>query len=208
MIRRKIDKLPANSRMNTLAEARKTIVSFFSRFPSDPHRPELTHSSPMPLFRLEKCHEKHTHLLKKKDLINAGPIINYFIHNSGQVAYMAGDAVNNFYIHRKRRYSRINILVVLTTSDMEKYSGILNNIISSNDGAFSMGQKYWVRKNRSEGCFRDIAQARYVIEPRLESIEKILFLFRPAAIELDLITQNRFSAAFGMDVIDEPSGQI
>ncbi len=194
--------------MNNLAEVRKTVVSFFSRFPSNPHLPELTYSSPMPLFRLEKLHEKHSHLLKKKDLINVGPIINYFMHNSGQVAYMAGDAVNNFYIHGKRRYNRINILVVLTTSDMEKYSGILNNIISSNDGAFSMGRRYWVRKNRGEGCFRDIAQARYIIEPRLEGVEKLLFLFRATAIELDLITQNRFSAVFGMDVKDEPAGQI
>lgn len=188
--------------MTTPSAARKTIFSLLPGFPSDHHHPELTYASPMPLFRLEKCPEKYSHLLKKKDLINAGHVINYFVLHSGQVAFMAGDAVNNLYVHGKKKYGRINLLVILTTSDMEKYSGILNNIISSNDGSFSMGLKYRVRKNRGEGCFRDVAQARYIIEPRLEGLERLFFLFRPAVIELDLITRNRFTSAFGIEVRD------
>ncbi len=203
VIRHKLTVCQQISGMIARAEAGRTIFSLLSGFPSDHHHPELTYSSPMPLFRLEKCPEKYSHLLKKKDFINAGPVINYFVLNSGQVVFMAGEAVNNHYIHGRKKYSRINILVVLTTSDMEKYTGILNNIISSNDGAFSMGLKYWVRKNRGEGYFRDHAQGRYIIEPRLEGIEKLFFPFRPAVIELDLITQNRFSATFGIDVRDQ-----
>ncbi len=77
----------------------------------------------------------------------------------------------------------------------------MNNIISSNDGAFSMGFKYWVRKNRAEGCFRDIALGRYIIEPRLEGLQKLLFPIRPATIELDLTTHSKFVEAFGSELI-------
>jgi hypothetical protein len=76
----------------------------------------------------------------------------------------------------------------------------MNNIISANDGAFSLGLKYQVKKNRCEGCFKEIALARYIIEPRLEGPEKLLYPFRPASIELDLTTQQRFSDAFGLEV--------
>jgi len=88
----------------------------------------------------------------------------------------------------------------MTAADIEKYSCIMNNIISANDGAFSLGLKYQVKKNRCEGCFKEIALARYVIEPRLEGPEKLFYLFRPSSIELDLTTQQRFSDAFGLEV--------
>jgi len=35
----------------------------------------------------------------------------------------------------------------------------MNNIISANDGAFSLGLKFRVSKNRCEGCFKEIALA-------------------------------------------------
>jgi hypothetical protein len=200
MMQYKIDTPPANPKPSSVRQAQKSISAFFPKDSMDANQPALIFSSPTPLFRLEKCPEKYSHLLKKKDMINVGPIVNYFINNSGQVAFLAGDVVKNLYLHGRRKYRVINILTILTSLDVEKYSGIMNNIISSNDGAFSMGFKYWVRKNRDEGCFRDIALGRYIIEPRLEGPEKLLFPFRPAAIELDLTTQIRFSAAFGVDV--------
>jgi hypothetical protein len=192
---------PANPKANSACQVKKGISAFFSKDSMDAKQSALIFSTPIPLFRLDKCSEKYSHLLKKKDLINVGPIVNYFINNSEQAAFLAGDVVNNLYLHGKRKYRVINILSILTGLGIEKYSGILNNIISSNDGAFSMGFKYWVKKNRDEGCFRDIAQVRYIIEPRLEGPEKLLFPFRPAAIELDLTTQSRFFAAFGVNVI-------
>ena len=76
----------------------------------------------------------------------------------------------------------------------------MNNIISANDGAFSLGLKFRVSKNRCEGCFKEIALARYIQEPRLETPEKPLYPFRPSSIELDLTTQQRFSDAFGIEV--------
>jgi hypothetical protein len=200
MMRHKNDNPSANSMPTSAGQVKQSITAFFPKDSMDANQPALIFSSPTPLFRLEKCPEKYSHLLKKKDLINIGPIVNYFINNSGQVAFLAGDVVKNLYLHGRRKYRVINILTILTSLDVEKYSGVMNNIISSNDGAFSMGFKYWVRKNRDEGCFRDIALGRYIIEPRLEGLEKLLFLFRPAAIELDLTTQGRFSGAFGVDV--------
>jgi hypothetical protein len=179
---------------------KKNISVFFPKAPTDGNQPALIHFSETPLFRLEKCPEKYAHLLKKKDLEHIGPIVNYFINHSGHVAFLAGDAVKNLYLHGKRKYKTISILAILTGYDVDKYSGVMNNIISSNDGAFSMGFKYLVRKNRKESCFRDIADERYIIEPRLEGPEKLLFLFRPAAIELDLTTQSRFSRVFGVDL--------
>lgn len=108
---------------------------------------------------------------------------------------MGGDAVRNLCRRGKRRYRKIALLAVLPSSEADKYSSVLNNIISSSDGAFSLGCKYRVRKNRQDGCFKDIAFARYIIEPRLEGPEKLLYLFRPATIELDIITEQTFSSA-------------
>jgi len=201
LIQHKIDSPSTDRKPTSAAQVKKSVSAFFPKDSMDANQPESIFSSPPPLFRLEKSPEKYSHLLKKKDLINVGPIVNYFINNSGQVAFLAGDVVKNLFLRGKRKYRVINILTILTGPDIEKYSGIMNNIISSNDGAFSMGFKYWVRKNRGEGCFRDIALGRYIIEPRLEGPEKLLFPFRPAAIELDLTTQSRFSSAFGVDVI-------
>jgi hypothetical protein len=94
------------------------------------------------------------------------------------------------------------MLAILNNGDeVDKYSSIMNNIISSNDGAFSMGMKYRVRKNRNDGCFKDIAHARYVIEPRLEGPEKLLYPFRSSVIELDITTQHRFFHAFGIEAV-------
>jgi len=179
---------------------KKGMAAFFSRTPLGDSQPALIHFSSAPLFRLEKCPEKYSHLLKKKDLQNIGPIVNYFINNSGHIAYLGGDVVRNLYLHGRRKYKTLSILVILTTSDVDKYSSIMNNIISSNDGDFSLGFKYHVRKNRGEGCFKEIAHGRYIIEPRLEGPEKLLYPFRPAVIELDLTTQNRFSEVFGVEV--------
>ena len=177
----------------------KSLSAFFSKAPPDDNIPALIHFSSTPLFRLEKSPEKYAHLLKKKDQENIVPIVNYFISKSGYVAYLGGDVVKNLYLYGRRRYKAINLLAILTSSDVDKYSCIMNNIISSNDGEFSLGFKYRVRKNRGDGCFKDVAQARYFIEPRLEGPEKLLFPFRPATIELDLTTQNRFSDFFGIE---------
>jgi hypothetical protein len=179
---------------------KKGISAFFSRGPLRADHPSLIHFSATPLFRLEKAPEKYAHLLKKKDVEHIAPVVDYFISNSDHVVYLGGDAVKNLYLRGRKKYKVLNILALLTGADVEKYSWILNNIISSNDGAFSMGLKYRVRKNRQEGCFKDIALARYVIEPRLEGPEKLLYPFRSSAIELDLTTQNKFSQVFGVEV--------
>ncbi len=179
---------------------KKGISAFFSHGPLGVHHPSLIHFSATPLFRLEKASEKYAHLLKKKDVEHVGPIVNYFICNSDHVVYLAGDAVTNLYLRGRKKYKVLNILAILTGPDIDKYSWIMNNIISSNDGAFSMGLKYRVRKNRQEGCFKDIALARYIIEPRLEGPEKLLYPLRSSTIELDLTTRERFSQAFGVEV--------
>ena len=88
------------------------------------------------------------------------------------------------------------MLAILTSDDIDKYTFIMNNIISSNDGAFSLGFKYMVRKNRAAGCFKEIALARYIIEPSLDGLDKLLYFFRPAPIELDLTTRDRCSQTF------------
>jgi hypothetical protein len=144
-------------------QEKKSITAFFSKDPLPEDHPALIHFSSMPLFMLDRCPEKYAHLLKKKDLENISPLVKYFINNSGHVAYLGGDVVRNLYLHGRRKYKSLNMLIILTSSDVYKYSSIMNNIISSNDGAFSLGFKYLVRKNRCEGCFRDIAQDRYVI---------------------------------------------
>jgi hypothetical protein len=175
--------------------AKRGLYSFFARAPLPVNRPVLLHFNSTPLFSLDTCSEKYAHLLKKKDIENIGPIVNYFINNSGNVLYLGGEVVRNLYMHGKRKYRVINILAILTSDDLYRYSGVLNNIISSNDGAFSMGLKYQIRKNRGEGFFRDTAQARYIIEPRLEGPEKLFSLFKPATIELDFtIHSNLFQS--------------
>ena len=179
---------------------KKSISAFFSHGPLGVNHPSLIHFSATPLFRLEKAPEKYAHLLKKKDVGHIGPIVDYFIDKSDHVVYLAGDAVTNLYLHGRKKYKVLNILALLTGPDVEKYSWIMNNIISSNDGAFSMGLKYRVRKNRQEGYFKDITLARYVIEPRLEGPEKLLYPLRSSTIELDLTTRERFSQAFGVEV--------
>ncbi len=179
---------------------KKSLSAFFSHRHLDVNHPSLIHFSTTPLFRLEKSAEKYAHLLKKKDVEHIGPIVNYFISHSGHVIYLGGDAVKNLYLHGKKKYKSLTMLAILTGDDVDKYASTMNNIISSNDGAFSMGLKYRVRKNRSDGCFKDIALARYVIEPRLEGPEKLLYPLRSSAIELDLTTRHRFSHAFGIEV--------
>ena len=176
------------------------MPAFLSQRPLHGDQPLFIHFSSTPLFRLENSPATYAHLLRKKDLIHIGPIVNYFISGSGHVVYLGGEAVKNLYFYGKRKYKSLNMLAILTVRDVERYSCILNNIISSNDGAFSMGWKFLVRKNRSDGCFKDIAEARYIIEARLEGPEKLLYPFRPAAIELDLTTEHRFLHAFGVEV--------
>lgn len=179
-------------------EGRTTSVFAYKAGLDDSH-PSLIHFSSTPLFRLENDPGKYLHLLKKKDTEHIGPIVNYLIRNSGHVAYLGGDAVKNLYLYGRKKYKALNILAILSDSDeVDKYSGIMNNIISSNDGAFSMKLKYRVRKNRCDGCFRDIAQARYIIEPRLEGPEKLLYPLRSSTIELDITTRKTFSEAFGI----------
>jgi len=182
------------------APQKKGISAFLSHGPLHVDHPSLIHFSSTPLFRLESSPDKYAHLLKNKDAVQIGPIVNYFIGNSGHVAYLGGDVVKNLYLRGRKRYKTINILAILTSADIDKYSCIMNNIISANDGAFSLGLKYQVKKNRCEGCFKEIALARYIIEPRLEGPEKLLYPFRPSSIELDLTTQQRFSDAFGLEV--------
>ena len=179
---------------------KKSISAFFSHGPLNVSHPSLIHFSATPLFRLEKTPEKYCHILKKKDVEHVAPIVNYFISNSDHVVYLGGDAVKNLYLRGRKKYKMLNILALLTVAEVDRYSWILNNIISSNDGAFSMGLKYWVRKNRKEGCFKDIACSRYIIEPRLEGPEKLLYPLRSSSIELDLTTRQRFSEAFGVEV--------
>jgi len=191
---------PGHSIPDPVSTQKKGISAFLSHGPLHVDHPSLIHFSSTPLFRLESSPGKYSHLLKNKDTVQIGPIVNYFIGNSGHVAYLGGDVVKNLYLRGRKKYNVINILAILTTADIDKYSCIMNNIISANDGAFSLGLKYQVKKNRCEGCFKEIALARYIIEPRLEGPEKLLYFFRPASIELDLTTQERFSDAFGLEV--------
>ncbi len=191
---------PGQARAASEHSPRKGISAFFARAPLDVNHPSLIHFSSTPLFRLERDAAKYAHLLKKKDVEHIGPIVDYFISNSDQVVYLGGEAVTNLYLRGRKKYKILNILALLTQPDMDRYSWILNNIISSNDGAFSMGLKYWVRKNRKDGCFKDIACARYIVEPRLEGPEKLLYPLRSSSIELDLTTRQRFSEAFGVEV--------
>ncbi len=178
---------------------KKGRTVFISRGRLEINHPSLIHFSATPLFRLERSPETYRHLLKKKDVEHIGPIVNYFIDKSGYNVYLGGDAVKNLYLRGRKKYRVLNILAILTAPDVDKYSWILNNIISSNDGAFSMGLKYRVKKNRQDGCFRNIALVRYVIEPRLVGPEKLLYPFRASAIEVDLTTDETFSRSFGLE---------
>jgi hypothetical protein len=199
MFGNKIHKPAAHQEDSPANPDRRGVSVFAYKAGLDDTHPSLIHFSSTPLFRLEKEPQKYVHLLKKKDSEHVSPIVNYFIRNSGHVAYLAGDAVRNLYLHGRKRYKVLNILVILSCdAEADKYCGILNNIISSNDGAFSMKLKYRVRKNRCGGCFPEIAEARYVIEPRLEGLEKLLYPLRASGIELDITTQKRFSEAFGI----------
>lgn len=180
---------------------RKWISAFRSRGKPDDSHPSLIHFSAMPLFRLESCADRYKHLLKEKDVVHISPIVNYLISGSGHVVYLGGDAVRNLYLNGRRSYKTINILAILGFDDIERYSFVMNNIISSNEGAFSMGEKYRAKRNWCAGCFKDIALARYLIEPRLMGPEKMLYPFRPATIELDLTTERKFSQAFGVEVV-------
>lgn len=181
-------------------KAKRTSAFFSKHHPLKNDQPSLIHFSSMPLFRLEKDHQTFAHIVKKKDVVNIGPIVNYFIRQSGRSAYLGGEAVSNLYLHGKKKYKVLNILAILTAQEVDSYAAVMNNIISSNDGAFSLGFKFRVRKNRCEGCFREVALARYVIEPRLEGPEKLLYPFRPSAVELDLTTQQQFAQAFGVEL--------
>ncbi len=186
-----------NRKMGDLTGRSRHLSGFFSKDPLDVNCPSLIHFSTTPLFKLDQNSETYAHLLKKKDVEHVGPIIRYLISRSGHVAYLGGDAIKNLYIRGKKKYKALTILAILASNDdVDRYSNVMNNIISSNDGAFSMGLKYRVKKNRCDGCFKDIAQARYVIEPRLEGPEKLLYPLRSSSIELDLTTQERFSHAF------------
>ncbi len=177
----------------------KGISVFLSREPLNDQHPSLIHFSSTPLFRLDKSKEKYKHLLKQKDVEHLSPLVNYFINQSGHVIYLGGDAVINLFLRGKKKYKSLTLLVILANDEVERYSNILNNIISSNDGAFSMGMKYKVSKNRKDSCFKELALARYIIEPRLEGPEKLLYPLRSSTIELDLSTHQRFSLAFEVE---------
>jgi hypothetical protein len=178
---------------------KKSISSSLSGGPHDNSQPALVQFSSTPLFRVEKCPDKYAHLLKKRDMEYVIPIVNYFINHSGHVAYLGGEVVKNLYLRGRKEYRSVNILAILSGDELYKYSSVMNNIISSNDGAFSLGMRYRVRKNRGEGSFRDVAIARYILEARFEGIEKLLFPFRPSPIELDLTTREKFYQYFGLE---------
>ncbi len=180
------------------AERQSRFSAFFSKEPPDGDHPALIHFSSTPLFRLEQCPDRYVHILKKKDQEHIVPLVNYFISRVGHVVYLGGDCVRNvFSPHGRRNYKVLNLLLLMNCDDVEKYSNIMNNIISSNDGAFSLGLRYRVSKNRNkQGCFREIALARYVIEPRLEGCEKLLYPLRASPIEVDFTTPHMFSLVF------------
>ncbi len=197
----KIEKMAGCPRPVSEWRCRKRLSGFFLRHPvNNGHHPSLVQANSTLLFCLERDPEKYSHLLKKKDKDYVEPLIKYFIGQVGSRAYLGGDAVRNLYLLGKKRYRSLNILVVTSERDLDRCSCMMNNIISSNDGAFSMGFRYRVKKNRLDGCFKEISQARYVIEPRLEGPEKLLYPFRASTIELDLLSPHRFSQAFGIEV--------
>ncbi len=192
---------PGQEGMALNTPEQKGITAFLSQGHPDASHPSLIHFSSTPLFRLESSPDTYKHLLKEKDQVNIGPIVNYLISFSGHAVYLGGDVVKNLFLHGKRSYKTINILAILCTEDIDRYTFVMNNIISSNEGAFSMGGKYRVKRNWFGGCFKDIAIARYLIEPRLEGPEKLLYPFRPSTIDLDLTTEYKFSQAFRVDVM-------
>jgi len=196
----KIEDMTGCSERISEVRSLKRIAAFLSHGPVNADHPSLLHLRSIHLFRLDKSPETYSHLLKKKDTEYIGPLVNYFIGEAGSVVYLGGDAVKNLYIHGKKRYKSLNILAVMTGDDLDRCSCMMNNIISSNDGAFSMGFRYRLKKNRQEGCFKEVSQARYIIEPRLEGPEKLLYPFRASTIELDLTSLLGFSRSFGVEV--------
>jgi hypothetical protein len=178
----------------------KSITLSVSGETADTNQPALIQFSSTPLFRLEKCHDKYAHLLKKRDMEYVIPIVNYLINHSGHIAYLGGDVVRNLCLRGRKEYKSINIIAILAEDDLYRYSSVMNNIISSNDGAFSLGMRYRVKKNRTRNSFSEIASARYILEARYEGIEKLLAVFRPAPIELDLTTREKFFQCFGLEV--------
>jgi hypothetical protein len=183
----------------SVARSVKRIAVFLSREPVHAEHPSLLRLRSTHLFRLDKYPETYSHLLKKKDTEYIGPLVTYFIGETGRIVYLGGDAVMNLYVHGRKRYKSLNILAVMPGDDLDRCSCMMNNIISSNDGAFSIGFRYRVKKNRQEGCFKEVSQARYIIEPRLEGPEKLLYPFRASIIELDLISPLVFAHAFGVE---------
>ncbi len=181
------------------ADGHRPFSSFFSKEPPNRDHPALIHFSSTPLFQLEQCPERYVYILKKKDQEHIVPLVNYFIGRLGHVVYLGGDSVRSVFSPRgRRKYTVLNLLLLMKCSDLEKYCNIMNNIISANDGAFSLGLRYRLSKNRNkEGCFRDIALARYVVEPRLEGFEKLLYPLRASPVEIDFTTREMFSLAFG-----------
>jgi len=177
----------------------KRFTDFLSRGPVNANHPSLLHLNSHHLFRLYKYPQTYSHLLKKKDEEYVGPLVNYFIGEPNRVVYLCGEAVKNLYVHGRKRYKCLTLLAVMPDDDLDRCSALMNNIISSNDGAFSMGFRYRVKKNRQAGCFKDVSLARYIIEPRLEGPEKLLYPFRASAIELDLTSPLGFSHAFGVE---------
>jgi len=200
MVFQKTENMTGCTRPVSEWRSKKRRTGFFSQKDVNKGRSALVHVNSTPLFRLEKDLEIYSHLLKKKDKDYVVPLVNYFIGRAGNTVFLGGEAVKNFYFHGKKRYRSLNILAVIFEDDLERCSCMMNNIISSNDGAFSIGFRYWVKKNRQDGCFKEISHARYIIEPRLEGLEKLLHPFRASTIELDLISPFRFSHACGIEV--------
>ena len=117
----------------------KRIAAFLSHGPVNADHPSLLHLRSTHLFRLDKRPETYAHLLKKKDAEYVGPLVNYFIGETGRVVYLGGDAVKNLYLHGRKRYTSLNMLAVMPGDDLDRCSSMMNNIIFANSGAFSMG---------------------------------------------------------------------
>jgi len=196
----KIEQITGPPEVVSDTQKMKSIAAFFSRGAASADHPSLLILRSIHLFRLDKCPETYSHLLKKKDTEYVVPLVNYFIGSEGRFVYLGGDAVRNLYVNGRNRYKALNILAVMSGDDLDRSACMMNNIISSNDGAFSMGFRYCVKKNRQDGCFKECSEARYLIEPRLEGLEKLLYPFRASAIELDLTSPARFSRHFGVEM--------
>src|SRR5512147_1906828 len=135
MVEKTPDDLARHPKFPPAGHHKYILSAFFSPSPPNVNHPSLIHFSSTPLFRLETSPEKYAHLLKKKDREYLCPIVNYFINKLGHVVFLGGDAVKNLYIHGRKKYKTLTLLAILTGSDLDKYTGIMNSIISSNDGA-------------------------------------------------------------------------